>query len=94
MQAAINKQVDYYNVLHFVATQANTLGSMAPDLSRSVDDENMAAPLIQEGGGVSISFVSGTIRNEERERMSRILYRVTRGKALTRFGEPFVQDGH
>ena len=36
-------------------------------------------------GGVNISFVSGTIKDSEKERMTRLLFRVTRGKALTYF---------
>jgi len=35
--------------------------------------------------GVSISFVAGTIKDDECDRMRRMLYRITRGKALTHF---------
>jgi hypothetical protein len=42
--------------------------------------------------GVSISFVAGTILDAECDRMRRMLYRITRGKALTHF-LPFDQDG-
>lgn len=42
--------------------------------------------------GVSISFVAGTIKDDECDRMRRMLYRITRGKALTHFRE-FEQDG-
>ena len=43
-------------------------------------------------GGVSIAFVAGSIRDGEQERMNRMLFRVTRGKALTYFRE-YDQDG-
>ena len=46
-------------------------------------------PLIE--GGVQISFVAGTIRGGEQERMNRMIFRVTRGKALTYFSE-YEQD--
>lgn len=42
-------------------------------------------------GGVNIAFVAGTIRGGEQERMNRMIFRVTRGKALTFFKE-FKQD--
>lgn len=34
---------------------------------------------------MSISFVAGTIKDSEKERMTRLLFRTTRGKALTYF---------
>lgn len=39
---------------------------------------------------MSISFVAGTIKDSEKERMTRLLFRTTRGKALTYFHD-FVQ---
>ena len=46
-----------------------------------------------ENAGVNISFVAGTIKaGEEPVRMQRLLYRITRGKALTHFSEPFQQE--
>jgi len=47
------------------------------------------------GGGVNICFVAGTINDgDEPMRMARMLFRATRGKALTHFAEkPFMQDG-
>lgn len=53
-----------------------------------------AAPLLANvEGGVQIQFVSGTIRDDESDRMQRMLFRITRGKALTHFSQPFTQDG-
>ena len=49
-------------------------------------------PLL-ENVGVNISFVAGTIRDgDEPIRMQRMLFRITRGKALTHFSAPFIQD--
>lgn len=49
-------------------------------------------PLLNDAG-VNISFVAGTIKDgDEPIRMQRMLFRITRGKALTHFSEPFVQD--
>ena len=44
-------------------------------------------------GGVQIQFVAGTIRDEDQERLRRMLFRVTRGKALTHFSLPYDQQG-
>jgi len=45
------------------------------------------------GGGINISFVAGTILDgDEQSRMQRMLFRITRGKALTHFSAPFTQD--
>jgi hypothetical protein len=44
-------------------------------------------------GAVNISFVAGTIKDMEKERMTRLLFRTTRGKALTYFKD-FDQDGN
>ena len=87
----INKQVDYYQVLHFIASQAKTLENIIPASSQSFDIENLNGSNKKVG---SISFVAGTIRNEDRERMIRLLFRVTKGKAFTCFGEPFLHGDH
>jgi hypothetical protein len=51
-----------------------------------------AQPLLQDVG-VNIAFVAGTIKDgDESNRMQRMLFRITRGKALTHFSEPFLQD--
>lgn len=41
---------------------------------------------------MSITFVAGTIKDGEQDRMKKLLFRVTRGKALTYFSE-YTQDG-
>jgi hypothetical protein len=43
-------------------------------------------PLI-EGGDVSISYIAGTLEMEDRPRLKKLLFRATRGKALTYFRE-------
>ena len=54
-------------------------------------DMGMDAPLIAPG--VNITFVAGTIKDgDEPFRMQRMLYRITRGKALTHFSVPFMQE--
>lgn len=65
----------------------------AASVSGSGDMEQMGQqPLLALEMGVSISFVAGTIKDDECDRMRRMLYRITRGKALTHF-LPFEQDG-
>lgn len=39
-----------------------------------------------------IQFASGTVRQEEKERLAKMLFRLTRGKALTFFLD-FTQNG-
>ncbi len=39
----------------------------------------------------ALKFVAGTVKMDEMERMKRMLFRITRGKALTHF-HPFMQD--
>jgi hypothetical protein len=50
------------------------------DMERAIQ-----SPLLNMDMGVSISFVAGTILDVECDRMRRMLYRITRGKALTHF---------
>lgn len=88
MQQNINKQVDYCHVLTFVAQQSNELRGMQMETISDMQQQ----PLL-ENAGVNISFVSGTIKaGDEPLRMQRMLFRITRGKALTHFSEKFVQD--
>jgi hypothetical protein len=89
MQADINKKVDMCHVLTFVAGQSNQLKSyqVAPS-------SDMAAQPLLDNAGVNISFVAGTVKaGEEPMRMARMLFRITRGKALTHFSESFKQEG-
>jgi hypothetical protein len=74
------------------------MGNARPAVSVSMSGSSMdmeravQAPLLNLDIGVSISFVAGTILDSECDRMRRMLYRITRGKALTHF-LPFDQDG-
>jgi hypothetical protein len=64
------------------------MGNARPaiSMSGSSDQERVnEAPLLSMDIGVSISFVAGTILDSECDRMRRMLYRITRGKALTHF---------
>lgn len=93
MQTAINKFVDYYQVLHFVSIQANSMvlhQNFVPD----PENPNVKPPtaLLASEGGISIQFTSGTIKDEDAERLRRMLFRVTRGKALVHFSASFTQD--
>jgi hypothetical protein len=93
MQVGINKLADYIWVLTFVAEQAKELSMIKPGGTSGIDDE-MGAPLMPNNmeGGVNISFVAGTIKADEKLKMQRMLFRVTRGKALTHFSEDFLQE--
>lgn len=96
MQTNINKLVDYCHVLTFVAKQSNQLSAMAIGGGGGGMEEGQV-PLLQNdnmgAGGINISFVAGTINDgDEPNRMQRMLFRITRGKALTHFSEPFTQD--
>lgn len=94
MQMAINKLVDYCHVLTFVANQSNQLAKLSQFGIESAQQEGYQ-PLLQSEsmpGGINISFVAGTINDGEDIRMQRMLFRITRGKALTHFSAPFIQD--
>ncbi len=54
-------------------------------------------PLLQnaaglEGMGVSITHIAGTIETDEKARLKKLLFRATRGKALTYFQEIPVDE--
>lgn len=88
MQADINKKVDMCHVLTFVAQQSNQLKNYQVQQS-----EDMAVQPLLDNTGVNISFVAGTIKaGDEPMRMQRMLFRITRGKALTHFSESFQQE--
>jgi len=87
MQADIFKKVDMCHVLTFVAGQSNQL----QNYHKSTAEEAALQPLL-ENAGVNISFVAGTIKaGDEPLRMQRMLFRITRGKALTQFSASFRQ---
>lgn len=92
MQVNINKQVDYAQVLTYVAKEANNISAAQ---QTGLGDGEMAQPLLLENMDNKVSFVAGCIKaGEEESRMSRMLFRITKGKALCKFGEAFdSQDG-
>lgn len=63
--------------------------------SLNYDDEQANVPLVNNAmqmpseamGGISITHVAGTIDADEKDRMKRLLFRITRGKALTYFND-------
>jgi hypothetical protein len=96
MKVDVNRMHDYFQVLNFVSSQASVLGNAQParhmsdnesllgkTLNRSEVESAEVSPVME--GGVSIAFVAGSIRDNEQERMNRMIFRVTRGKALTYF---------
>lgn len=103
MQLEINKMEDYARVLDFVQNMVPQLGNAKPVANRggsdllngSVNGGNGTkgaavadeAPLLGE-----IQFISGTIKAEEQERLKKLIFRSTRGKALTFFND-FEQLG-
>lgn len=92
MKTELNKLRDYQQVLTFVMTMLPMIN--AQPAQHRVDEErnpDQAEPLMNDGG-VQITFVAGTINDGEQDRMKRLLFRVTRGKALTHFKE-FEQEG-
>lgn len=94
MQANINKQVDYAHALTFVAKQANIINSLQQQSGIDMSDEASRSLLDNSQNGIKMTYVTGTIKAGEREdlRMQRMVFRITRGKALTYFSEPFTQD--
>lgn len=71
----ISKMDDYRTVLQYVQASIPQLQGAMPARVAPEDSENSEAPLL-EG---SLQFVAGTIRQEETERMKRMLFRATRG---------------
>jgi hypothetical protein len=63
----------------------NALLGQRNNSSQLVDEAN--APMLGE-----INFISGTIRGEEQDRLRKLVFRATRGKALT-FFQDFLQNG-
>jgi len=57
--------------------------------ARQVAADEMDAPLVPTGG---FTFVAGTILAKQEDYMRRIIFRVTRGKALTHFNS-YEQEG-
>ena len=84
----IDYQRDYQEVITFLMTMVNSLNGATPARAGgNRDAENPGAA----GGEGGLSFFAGTIRHEETERMKKMLFRSTRGLALTHF-KPYTQN--
>lgn len=93
MNTDINKLDDYIRVLNFVNQMVSQLGGNArPAQARG--DHNNSIQGTKEGDQLAdasepmlggVSFISGTIRQEEQDRLKKMIFRATRGKALTYF---------
>lgn len=69
-----------------------TLGGAQPALKAvGAAQDEMEAPLVSAIGG--LTFVAGTILTKQEDYMRRIIFRVTRGKALTHFESYEQLDG-
>jgi len=89
MRSDINKMKDYFEVLDFVSETAPQTGSAIP--ANMVADIESGFENVNAYGGLTTAFLAGTIKGGEQERMNRLIFRVTRGKALCFFKE-YKQD--
>lgn len=90
---------DYRRVLDFVREMLPFINNLVPKdkRSESINDDmrmsQLSEYLIDERDRFDeIQFVAGTIRQEEQDRLKRLVFRITRGKALTYFLD-FSQHG-
>ena len=91
MQSDINKLEDYLKVIQFVQEMVPQLrGAMPVQVHEGENEAQIDAsePLMQG----ELQFIAGTIKDGEMERMRRMLFRATRGQALTHFRQ-FEQEG-
>eukprot|EP00351_Strombidinopsis_sp_SopsisLIS2011_P006147 CAMPEP_0116877056 /NCGR_PEP_ID=MMETSP0463-20121206/8897_1 /TAXON_ID=181622 /ORGANISM="Strombidinopsis sp, Strain SopsisLIS2011" /LENGTH=134 /DNA_ID=CAMNT_0004524077 /DNA_START=337 /DNA_END=741 /DNA_ORIENTATION=- len=96
MRDNINKMKDFSQVMDFVREMTPMMGQLGinkPNVAIS-DEENSGMLLDQpEFASNSLySFVAGTIKTAQEEYMKKLLFRITRGKALTYF-QGFEQNG-
>jgi len=84
----INWQKDYKQVIDFLMRMVHNLQGAMPASGGGRDGENPGA---QENSS-SLTFFAGTINHSETERMKKMLFRSTRGLALTHF-DLYEQDG-
>jgi len=92
MSSDINKLEDYLQVIEFVQAMTPQLQGAQPARVHAGDDENAmieAEQPLMEGG---LTYIAGTIKDGESERMRKMLFRATRGQALTHFRQ-FEQEG-
>ena len=74
----------------------NIAGGFHTSLNDEEEKDHSRVPLINsalEGQGVLITHVAGTIDPLEKERLKKLLFRATRGKALTYFADFQVSGG-
>ena len=98
MKNDINKLDDYIRVLNFVNGMLPQIGANARPVGTAINDGFGVSPgdnqIVDSSepmlGGVS--FISGTIRQEEEDRLKKMVFRATRGKALCHT-RTFSQDG-
>lgn len=83
----INELEDYRHVVEFIDEMTHSLAGARP-AQPNRDAENPSAEPVMEG---NLQFIAGTIKRDEMERMKRMLFRNTRGQALTYF-KTFDQD--
>lgn len=86
MQEGITKLEDYQKVISFIREMVPALQGAIP--ANAARDEENARQADQD----ILQFVAGTIKEQEKERMKRMLFRATRGMALTHFND-YVQNG-
>ena len=89
IKSNIQKLDDYYEVIHFISTMTNNLQGARPAQGGGRDAENPGNDLQIDS---TLQFIAGTVKLDEMERMKKMLFRITRGKALTHF-KPYIQDG-
>lgn len=88
IKSNIDKLQDYLEVVKFINSMAGSLGGARPAVAAGDAESNPAAEQMMDN---TLKFVAGTIKRDEMERMKRMLFRITRGKALTHFNG-FMQD--
>ena len=90
----INKLDDFSRILDFVLEMLPFIHAVGQSQKEPVSiNDSLVRPtqvsefLLDENERVfeQISFASGTIRQEDKERLQKLLFRTTRGKALTYF---------
>jgi len=88
---SIKKLEDYKEVVKFISEMMHNLDGAQP--SKGVRDPENALGLVnQDAVESSLQFIAGTVKHEEMERMKRMLFRFTRGRALTHC-KSYEQDG-
>lgn len=102
MDASLNKLDDYKRVLDYVVEMLPFIRAGGnPQIDKqsySINDDRRPSQVSeylideQDREVDDIQFASGTVRQDEKERLSKMLFRLTRGKALTFFLD-FTQGG-